>query len=118
MSYEGTIGIHIHKEKGLMLVKGEKDSYLTANDADEILRASMEAATKHGVTFEPYSFYIPGVNEKLEKAGKPLTVKHLEDAVKAGLKPVVIRGGWGKPKLLIAIEREPKKRESKIIKIA
>lgn len=116
-NFEGTVRVRIHATKGLMLDKGVSGSTLTAADAEKILDMSLGAAAKHKVEFDRWSFYIPGVNEKLGKSDN-LTLKDVQTAAKAGKTPRVRLGKFGKPVLVLADEQAPTKRQSKIIDIA
>lgn len=116
-NFEGTVRVRIHPAKGLTLDKGVSGSTLTAADAGTILTTSLEAAARHKVQLDRWSFYIPGVNEKLGKTDS-LKISDVQAAVKAGKTPRVRLGKFGKPVLVLADEQTPTKRESKIIDIA
>lgn len=115
--FEGTVRVRIHPTKGLTLDKGVSGSTLTAADAGEILAKSLEAAAAHKVGFDRWSFYIPGVNEKLpkEQATIPLAtvLKHAK-----GIEPRIRLGKFAKPVMVIADEPAPTTRKSAIIDIA
>jgi len=117
--WKGMVEIHASKKTGnVFLAEGGADATLTANDADNILRLSMEAAEKYKMNFNRWSFYILHVNEALRASGEPITLKHVKAALAAGMKPRVVEK-FKKPAIhLLPVDAEPKKRESNIIKIA
>ena len=117
-NFEGTVRVRKHDgQKTIFLDKGVSGSTLTAADAEKILALSLEAATKHKVSFDRWSFYIPGVNEKLAK-NEHLKLPEVQKAVKEGKTPRLRLGRFSKPVLVIADEQQPTKRESKIVDIA
>ena len=118
-SYEGTVRVRIHAERGLMLDKGVSGSTLTAKDGDKILSLAIDAAKENGCGFYRWSFYIPGVNEKLSDEQETLTLAQVVKA-KQGMKltPRIKPDKYGKPRMTLA-DPEPKTlKASKYIDIA
>jgi hypothetical protein len=117
-NFEGTVRVRIHPVKGLMLDKGVSGSTLTAADAAKVLSIALDAADKQKVGFDRWSFYLPGINEKLKKEVKTIPSKVVAEAVKEGAWPMIRAGKFSNPVMVIAKPTGEVKRESKIVDIA
>jgi hypothetical protein len=117
--FEGTVRVRFHPEKRVVFLdRGTKGSTLTAADAEKILALAIVAAEERKVGFDRWTFYIPGVNQKLARDDQALPLKDVVEALKAGKKPKVRLGNYAKPQIVIGDESGPLKRESKIVDIA
>ena len=58
----------------------------------------VEAAKKHKASLDRWSFYIKGVSQNLGES-KTMAATEIAKAMKAGHKPVIKAGKWGKPRL-------------------
>ena len=96
--FEGRFDVRLNKETGVInLAKAVAGKY-SAEDAETVIATVIEGAKKHKVTVDRWSFYIKDVNQTL-KDGENLKPAQLEKAMKAGFKPVIKAGKWGKPRL-------------------
>lgn len=101
-TFEGTLRIRSHAEKGVMLDKGVETSTLTAADAVTVLSKAVAYADANKMGLDRWSFYIPEVSQKLAKDAKHVTVAQVKAALKAGNVPTIRTGNWGKPVMTIA----------------
>jgi hypothetical protein len=119
MSYEGTFRIRHHADKGITLDRGISTSTLTAADADSALQLMLEHAANLKCGFDRWTLYIPGVNEKLSKDDKQISVAKVKAALKeAGNVVELHRGNFGVPKMVIAAPTTTTKRVSKFQDLA
>ena len=119
MSYEGTFRIRHHADKGITLDRGIAASTLTAADADKALEVMLENATKLKCGFDRWTLYIPGVNEKLAKGDKQISVAKVKAALKEDGNVVELhRGKYGLPKMVISAPTVVTKRVSKFTDLA
>ena len=96
--FEGRFNVRLNKETGVISLAKATDGKYGAEHAEDVAKLVVEAAKKHKATIDRWSFYIKGVNQELAD-GKNLTGKQVADALKAGHKPVIKAGKWGKPRL-------------------
>lgn len=96
--FEGRFNILMDKEAGaIKLAKAAEGKYVAA-DAAKVAKVIAEAATKHKVGLDRWSFYIKGVSQELGDS-KVLPAAKFAKALKAGHEPVIKAGKWGKPRL-------------------
>jgi hypothetical protein len=99
-AFEGTVRVRFDAESGrIFLERGNKDSTLTAMDADKIAKIALDGATAHKAGLDRWSFYVRGENEKLDDPKATLDPKVVAKALKAGIKPTLVAAKWGKPAL-------------------
>lgn len=96
--FEGRFNVRLNKETGVISLAKATDGKYAAGDAEAVASLVAEAAKKHKATVDRWSFYIKGVNQELAE-GENLSGKQVAEALKAGHKPVIKAGKWGKPRL-------------------
>jgi len=96
--FEGRFDVRLNKETGVISLAKATDGKYAAGDAEAVASLVVEAAKKHKATVDRWSFYIKGVNQELAE-GQNLSGKQVAEALKAGHKPVIKAGKWGKPRL-------------------
>ena len=83
--YSGNVEIFKHDDKGIALRKARKSSpdaaKFTAADISKITDLAVNAAIKHKTGLCRYSFYVPGVSEKLSKGAKQIPVTKVKAAL-------------------------------------
>ena len=112
-NYEGRFNIHMDMgTKMISLVKAADGKY-SATDAETVATTVAEAAKKHKVDFNRWSFYIKGVNQEIPQEVKILKATEVHKAMKAGYKPVITAAKWGKPRLdLVNPEAAPSTKQN------
>jgi hypothetical protein len=115
-TFEGTVRIRLHPDKGITLDKGNSTSTLTAVDAPVIFGKMMEAAEKYGVGIDRWSLYIPEVATAMSD-GKQIPIGKIKPYLDGSRAVTLIVGNYGTPRLLLA---SPVKviKTSKIVDIA
>jgi hypothetical protein len=96
--FEGRFNIRLNTETGVISLAKATDGNYTAEAADWLVETILTGAKKHKADLDRWSFYIKDVNQKLAE-GENLKASELQKAVKAGFKPVIKAGKWGKPRL-------------------
>jgi topoisomerase IA-like protein len=96
--FEGRFNVRLNNETKVISLAKATDGKYSAQDAETVIATIIEGAKKHKATADRWSFYIKDVNQTL-KDGENLKPAQLEKAVKAGFKPVIKAGKWGKPRL-------------------
>lgn len=118
-TYEGKFRIRLHADKGITLDRGDVNSTLTANDLDIALPKMLDAAAANKCGFDRWTLYIPGVNEKLSRDDKQISLAKVKAALKEEGNVVELHAGkYGKPKMVIAKPTIVTKRVSKFQEIA
>lgn len=83
--YTDAVNIINHADKGIALTKARKSSpeaaKFTAESVEKITDLAIKAAVKHKTGLCRYSFYIPGVNEKLPKDARQIPVAKVKAAL-------------------------------------
>lgn len=105
--YNSRVNLTFNKATGLLgLVKAGDDGKFDASNAEELLVAAVAYAESNPkASFNKWDFYIPNVNETLDKEDKSLPLQMVKDALKRGEKPFLEVGRrFGKPVLKIAGE--------------
>lgn len=97
-----------HEVKGIATKTAKPGSTfgtMDAGDADKAVSKAIEFGTNLARPLDRWSFYIAGVNEKLDKKDKHLPVKALVKAVKDGFVATVEMGKFSHPRVTM---RDPK----------
>ena len=97
-SFEGRFNVRLNKEAGVISLAKAIDGKYGAEDAEQVAKLVVEAAKKHKASLDRWSFYIKGVSQNLGDS-KVMAATEVAKALKAGHKPVIKAGKWGKPRL-------------------
>lgn len=119
-TYEATLRVRLNPESAtVFLDRGIKTSTLTASDAEEVLALALKSCKDHGARLDRWTFYVPGLNEKLKGAKDTLDPKAVAKvADEDGSEIRITLGKFGKPKMIIGQPLTPNKRKSKFIDLA
>lgn len=99
--FEGTLRVRFHPVKNMVFLdEGDKDSTLTAADAESVLSKALEAAEARGATMCRYSFYVPKVSEGIPKEIKTISAAEVRKAASVPGRAVGITLGRFKTPLL------------------
>ena len=102
-TFEGNFNLQFNKTTELLELKPHPEGKYTAETAGECLASAMAFCDANpNAGFNRWDFYIPNVNQTIERDSKVLHADHVADAVKRGDTPTVRAGKWGKPKMTIA----------------
>jgi len=97
-SFEGRFNVRLNKEAGAISLTKAVDGKFGAEHAEDVAKLVVEAAKKHKASLDRWSFYIKGVSQNLGDS-KVMAATEVAKALKAGHKPVIKAGKWGKPRL-------------------
>lgn len=102
--FEGTLRVRFHPTKNMVFLEaGDRDSTLTAADAEVVLSKAMEAAEARGAALCRYSFYVPEVSEMIPLDVKTIPVAWVRSAANVKGRVVGITlGRFKKPRLTVA----------------
>jgi len=102
--FEGSVTVRVTKSRpdlGVRLIRDPNGKH-SADDPQALLDAAKAAVKATGQDLDKWSFYLPGFNQKFDKAEKLVPKKLFEEAEKEGAVPRLVVGGFGKPKLYFA----------------
>lgn len=102
-TYEGNINLQFNKTTGLLYLEANADGkYNAANICELVASAMAFCDTNPKATFNRWDFYIPNVNQTLDRDSKELPQGKVKDAIDRGDTATLGVGKWGKPKVTIA----------------
>jgi hypothetical protein len=116
-TYEGTVRIRMHPDKGIILDRGIASSTLTAVDAPVIFQKMMESAEVYKTGIDRWSLYIPELAEKMAKSDKQIPVAKIKPFLDGTRAVTLTVGNYGSPRLVLASPVKVLK-TSKIVDIA
>lgn len=102
--FEGNLVVRATKSRpdlGVRLIRKPEGKH-NGDDPQAILEAAKAQVAATGQDLDKWSFYLPGFNQKFDKAAKLVPNKLFEEAEKQGAVPRLVVGGFGKPKLYFA----------------
>ena len=97
-SFEGRFDVKYNKETGVISLAKAVNGKYGAEDAEQVANLVVDAAKKRKANLDRWSFYIKGVSQNLGDS-KVMAATEVAKAMKAGHKPVIKAGKWGKPRL-------------------
>ena len=102
-TFEGNFNLQFNKTTELLELKPHPEGKYTAETAGECLASAMAFCDANpNAGFNRWDFYIPNVNQTLDRDSKELPQTAVKDAIDRGDTATLGAGKWGKPKVTIA----------------
>lgn len=102
-TFEGNINLAFNKSTGLLYLQPSDDGKYNAKNIPELVAAALSFCDSNPkAQFNRWDFYIPNVNQTLDRDSKALPQSKVKDAIKSGDVATLSAGKWGKPKVTIS----------------
>ena len=102
-TFEGNNNLQFNKSTGLLYLQPSEDGKYNASNIPELIASAMAFCDANPkAAFNRWDFYIPNVNQELDRESKALPQSKVKDAIDRGDVATLGVGKWGKPKVTIA----------------
>jgi hypothetical protein len=102
-TYEGNLNLAFNKGTNMLYLQPSNEGKYNATNICELVASAMAFCDSNPkATFNRWDFYIPNVNQTLDRDSKELPQTAVKDAIDRGDTATLGAGKWGKPKVTIA----------------